>query len=328
MLRILILLCAAGTLQAAFLTDNLGKSKRVSLDATALSDKPVWDEYGLNAAETARYEGGAKPFAVTAWQMKDPTGAQAAFRWLKPADAKPAPEDFSQYSKFAVTYGNNVLMTHGNYVLRFEGPRLVLDELKILLFQLPKVDQSSLPPVLEYVPQQGLVSASDRFISGPASLEKFFPKLSPSAAAFHFGTEAIVARYKVRNSELQMAVFYFPTNQMARAQQAEFDKVGGAVVKRTGPLLAIVTDPVNADDAQRLLAAVNYRANVTINEQKEKNVVQDAGDMLIAIFSLIGVILALTTGAGIMLFLMRAMRKKMAGGKEEEPMTMLHLSDR
>jgi hypothetical protein len=328
MLRIVTLLAAAATLNAALLTDNLGKSKRISLEKVAVADKPVWDEYGLIDAETAKYEGGAKPFTATAWQLRDPTGAQAAFRWLKPAAAKPAPNDFSQYSKFAVADETSVWMTHGNYLIRFEGAQPALDELKIFLFQLPKLDQSGLPPLLEYVPQDGMVSGTDRFINGPASLEKFFPEMAPSAAGFHFGTEAVVARYKVRNSEMPMAIFYYPTNQMARDRQPDFERIQGALVKRAGPLLAIIARPTNPDDAQRLLAQVNYRANVTINEHKPGGEVAKAGDMLVAIFSLIGVILSLTTFAGIMLFGMRFARRRLSGGKEQEAMTMLHLSDR
>ncbi|MBL8216280.1 MAG: hypothetical protein JNK87_36515 [Bryobacterales bacterium] len=328
MLRILILLTTAASLPAALLTDNLGKSKRVTLEKLTVADKAVWDEYGLVEAETGKYEGGPKPFTATAWQLKDPTGAQAAFRWLKPAGAKTAPNDFSQYSKFAVADAKSVWMTHGNYLIHFEGAQPALDELKIFLFQLPKLDQSGLPPVLEYVPQEGRIAGTDRFINGPASLEKFFPAMSPSTAGFHFGTEAIVARYKVRNTEMTMGVFYYPTNQMARERQPEFEKVDGALVKRAGPLLAIIAKAGNADDAQRLLSQVNYRANVTINEHKPGGEAAKAGDMLVAIFSLIGVILALATMAGIMTFGMRFLRRRMAGGKDEEPMTMLHLSDR
>lgn len=312
MLWILILLATVASLPAALLTDNLGKSKRVSVEKVTVSDKAVWDEYGLVEAETGKYEGGPKPFTATAWQLKDPTGSQAAFRWLK----------------FAVADAKSVWMTHGNYLIRFEGAQPVLDELKIFLFQLPKLDQSGLPPVLEYVPKDGQVAGTDRFINGPASLEKFFPAVSPSTAGFHFGTEAVVAKYKVRNTEMNMAVFYYPTNQMARERQAEFEKVSGALVKRAGPLLAIIDKPGNPDDAQRLLSQVSYRANVTINEHKPGGEVAKAGDMLVAIFSLIGVILALTIAAGIMTFGLRFLRWKLAGGKEEEPMTMLHLSDR
>jgi hypothetical protein len=329
MLRQLTLtLALAASSHAAILTDYLGTATRVTLEKVKVSDPQVWEEYGLSEAETGRYEGpNTKPFVATAWRLKDPTGAQAAFRWLRPAGAKPGNADALGYSKFAVTAGPDQWMTFGNYLIRFEGRAPALEELKVFLFQLPKVDQSSLPPLLDFVPKDGLVAGTDRFIAGPAALDKFFNKLSPSAAAFHFGTEAMVGRYKSGASEMDLAIFYYPTNQMARDRQPEFEKVQGAMVKRTGPLLAMIVNPPNHDDAERLISQVNYKAQVTINQPKPGLVIENAGDMLIAIFQLIGVLFAITIVAGIGVWAMRTLRKMAAGGKEEEPMTMLHIDD-
>jgi hypothetical protein len=314
---------------AGILTDNLGTAKRVTLETPTLSDKPVWDEYGLDGVETGRYESaGGKSFTATAWRLKDPTGSQAAFRWLRPAGSQPGNKDALYYSpRFAVTNGSATLMTFGNYLLRFEGGVPVRDELKILLFQLPRVDQSSLPPVIEYVPKNSLVAGTDRFIAGPASLEKFFPKLTPAAVGFHFGAEGVVGRYRMGSSETEMAVFYYPTNQMARDRLPEFQKLSGALVKRSGPILALASSPQNANDAERLLALINYKAQVTTSA-RPTTIIQDTGNMLIAIFQLIGVLLSITVVAGVMVFFMRRLRRAAAGGKEEDPMTMLHLEDR
>ncbi|MCC6366007.1 MAG: hypothetical protein IT165_21020 [Bryobacterales bacterium] len=314
---------------AGILTDNLGTAKRVTLETPAVPDKPVWDEYGLDGVETGRYESaGGKSFTATAWRLKDPTGSQAAFRWLRPAGAQPGNKDALFYSpRFAVTTGPTTLMTFGNYLLRFDGGVPVRDELKILLFQLPRVDQSSLPPVIDYIPGNSLVSGTDRFIAGPASLEKFFPELTPAAVGFHFGAEGVVGRYRMGSSETEMAVFYYPTNQMARDRLPEFRKLSGALVKRSGPILALVSSPRNANDAERLLALVNYRAQVTTSA-RPTTIIQDTGSMLIAIFQLIGVLLSITIVAGVMVFFMRRLRRAAAGGKEEDPMTMLHLEDR
>lgn len=327
MLRHLVLLGLTCAAQGALLTDDLGATKRGAVETPKLEDTDVWREYGLSEVETAKYEGAHK-FTATAWRLNDPTGAQAAFRWLRSPDSKPGNADAIYYSKFAAQWKDTVLMTHGNYLIRFEGGMPSLDELKIFLFQLPKLDQSSLPPVLEYVPKEGLITGTDRFINGPASLARFYDKLSPSAVGFHFGPEAVVARYKGSAGPVEMALFYYPSNPMARERQLEFQKVAGALVKRSGPLLAIVAGAGNPDDAQRVLSLVNYRAQVTIDQPKPGTTVENAGDLILAIVQLSGVLILLAVGAGIMVFLMRSLRRKAAGGQEDEPMTMLHLEDR
>ncbi len=327
MLRSLVLFALAAAAQSALLTDDLGTAKRGPVTAPKLEDSEVWREYGLAEAETASYDGPRK-FTATAWRLNDPTGAQAAFRWLRPTESKPGNADALYYSKFAAQWKDTVLMTHGNYLIRFEGGMPNMDELKIFLFQLPKLDQSSLPPLLEYIPQDGLIVGTDRFVNGPASLAKFYNRLSPSAVGFHFGPEAIVARYSASSGPVEMAIFYYPSNPMARERMPEFQKVNGALVKRSGPLLAIVAGAANADDAQRVLSLVNYKAQVTIDQPKPGTTIENPGDLIIAIAQLTGVLILLAIGAGIMVFLMRSLRRKAAGGLEDEPMTMLHLEDR
>ncbi|MBI3210584.1 MAG: hypothetical protein HYZ37_16995 [Candidatus Solibacter usitatus] len=329
MLRILAIFCAfAAHAYAALLTDNLGTVKLVESRPLSITDKPVWEDYGLLEAESGKYSGGGRTFSVSAWRLKDPTGAQGVFRWMRPPGAGAGDKDALNYTKLAASSGDLHWMTFGNYVLHFAGGMPTLDELKIFLFQLPKVDQSAMPPVLEYVVADGMMPGTDRFISGPASLEKFFPTVQPSTAGFHFGTEAVAARYKGRTGELEMAIFYYPTNPMAKERQPEFQKIAGAMVKRVGPLIAIVSAPANADDAERLLAKVNYQATLTINEGRPGGKIRSVGDLLISIFTLVGVLIALCITAGFMLFGSRALRRRMAGGKDGDPMTMLHLGDR
>ncbi|MBL8176049.1 MAG: hypothetical protein JNK48_15330, partial [Bryobacterales bacterium] len=159
MLRRLVLLGFAWAAQAALLTDDLGTTKRGPVETPKLEDSGIWREYGFAEAETATYKG-AHHFTATVWRMNDPTGAQAAFRWLRSPESKPGNADAMYYSKFASQWKDTVLMTHGNYLIRFVGGMPSLDELKIFLFQLPKLDQSSLPPLLEYVPQQGMLAGT------------------------------------------------------------------------------------------------------------------------------------------------------------------------
>jgi len=65
--------------------DNVGAWKRAATMQAALSDRPIWDEFGLKESEAARYENGGASFTVTGYRLQDTTGAMAAFDWQRPA---------------------------------------------------------------------------------------------------------------------------------------------------------------------------------------------------------------------------------------------------
>ena len=81
----LLLPCLAS---AAILPEAIGDLHRASTWRPALTDRALWDEYGLKSAEAAVYENDTSKLNVTVWQLPDTTGAMAAFEWQRPADSK------------------------------------------------------------------------------------------------------------------------------------------------------------------------------------------------------------------------------------------------
>ncbi len=113
---------------------------------------------------------------------------------------------------------------------------------------------------------------------------------------------------------------------MAQNRLPEFQKIEGAMVKRSGPLLAVTLSPANADDAERLLAQVDYKANVTLSEGPPGGDVRKAGNLLVTSFILAGLLMAVGLLGGFMMYGMRFLRKRGADG--DEAMTRLGLGDR
>ncbi len=167
--RNLLIFFALSTLaQGAIWPDQFGHYKLDSTKTPAISDKDLWDEYGLDLAEQGLYSDGAKKLTATAWRMKDPTGAWAVFQWIRPAEAKP-----SKIADNAVTTPKGAIVNFGNYVLQFEGPVPTRAELLQIGGALPRLDQSSLPPLRDYIPAKSLVPNSERYVLGPVSLDRF-----------------------------------------------------------------------------------------------------------------------------------------------------------
>src|SRR6476469_5560470 len=75
---------------AAILPETIGPYQRTSTSQPAISDKAVWDEYGLKASEAAVFEHEKEKFRVKVWRLQDPTGALAAFDWQRPPEATPS----------------------------------------------------------------------------------------------------------------------------------------------------------------------------------------------------------------------------------------------
>lgn len=297
----LILLAGVLPLQAAIWPEQLWDLKRTGVKQVTVKDQAVWEEYGLDAAEQATYGEGVKQFTATAYRLKDPTSAMAVMQWL------------------------NLPATRiGNYVLLFEGYKLTKQQQDILQIQLPRLDQASLPVLPDYLPKANLVPGSTRYVIGPAGLAAFEPRIPPSVAAFSMGAEGQLATYKTPAGDMNLAIFSYPTPQMARDRSAEFQKIPGAVVKRTGSFVVATIAPPNADEAEKLLAKVNYQANITWNEKVATKVEGNMGDLILGAVKLIGLLVGFTLVAGLGYAGFRIAMRKWGGGSDEEMVT-LHL---
>ncbi|MEZ5356703.1 MAG: DUF6599 family protein [Bryobacteraceae bacterium] len=312
-----LMVCGAASLVAGIWPEQWGVHKRTTLEVLKPPDAAVWQEYGLDAAEHAVYP----TFRATGYRLQDSTAALAVFQWLKPVGASP-----STLEENALQSGSRVFLRRGNYVLDLDGFVPAREDLDLLYAQLPRLDHSALPALPGYLPADGLVPGSERYITGPASLAKFYPGIAPSLAAFSLGAEAQVGRFRTPAGELALGIFSYPTPQIARDKAAEFQKA--AVAKRTGPLVAVIVNPASADEAEKLLAKVNYKAAVIWNEGALKPEM-NAGDLLIAIFVLIGVLIGFAVLGGAGFAGIRIAIRRMLGKETDEETTLtLHLKDK
>ncbi len=297
--------------------------KRVSWERHQPGNDPIWQEYGFEEGEKAIYELQGRRFTGLAERYADSTGAMAAFLLERPVQAKP-----SGLAELAVEWDNGVCLAFGNYVLRFEGYKPTEEQLVGFYLVLPRLEKAALPAFTSFVPQESRIPGSERFIMGPASLAALEPRIPPSVVAFHYGTEAQLARYRSPAGELKLLVFSYPTPQIARERLAAFQGLPNCVVKRSGPLLAVVVDPPDHDEAERLLARVNYRVSITWDEPLGSKPEPTLLDLILTALGLIGLLVGFAVLAGLLFAGYRALARKAAGPGGDEPMIMLHLEDR
>jgi hypothetical protein len=311
------LICCWG-LQAAVLPDDIGKYHRGVAAPVTLTAQPVWQEYGFQQGESARYTGEGEEFTVTAWRLQDSTGALGAFEWQRPADAKP-----STLAELAAETSDGVLLVHNNYLLSFSGHKPDTAELVALAAGLKSVDSSPLPSLPGFMPKSNLVVNSQRYVLGPATLAKFAPEISPSTAGFHQSAEAQVARFQTPAGEMTLALFQYPNEQIARQRLEDFNKTARVMAKRSGPLVAAVLAPANNDAAEYLLAQVRYKANLTLDEfvpTRRDNVAH----LVLEAFQLVGILLVFCAISGLAFGGWRVFRRKK--NRDADAMITLHIN--
>ncbi|MBZ5581287.1 MAG: hypothetical protein LAQ30_03625 [Acidobacteriia bacterium] len=307
---------------AAIWPDAIGPYHRTSTPQTTVMDRPLWDEYGLKETETAIYENAGNRFTATAWRLQDTTGAMAAFDWQRNPKAVP-----SKVASLAAETPDTLLLVHGNYLLSFTGYKPGMPELDALAAGLLNVDSTALPTLPGFLPSENLVPNSERYVTGPVGLQKFDPGIPPSAAGFRLSAEAQMGVFRSPKGEMGLAIFNYPTPQIAMQKVADFEKLPGSLVKRSGPLVAVILSPPDPDAAERLLSQVRYDAAITRSEYvptRRDNI----GDLVVNAFLLIGILLAFALVSGLFVGGFRAVLLRGRKGRDLEPMIMLHLERR
>jgi hypothetical protein len=284
----------------ALLPNRLGPYQLRPLEMKGPGIDAQMAEYGADGWDGADY--GA--FRVTVWRFKDVTGAYAAS--LDPS-----------------TKGD---IRVGNYLVSCEG-KCPKNLAELADAGLPHVSHGALPSLSDYFPAKNQLPRSERYILGPAGLAANAPEIPAPAALFDFGTEAETARYHTPGGPVTLAVFSFATPSLARQQLPEFQKIQGAAVKRTGPLMVVA---IGASPAKgQLLTAINYLGVVAENEKPPDKPLelkpQSAGQMVLAILSLAGLLLVFCLLSGIAVGGSLRLARRFGYSGAEGSMTTLHL---
>ncbi|MGD0616766.1 MAG: hypothetical protein ABSB67_03805 [Bryobacteraceae bacterium] len=261
----------------------------------------VWKEFGLKEAERADF--GSRQ--VTAYLMQDVTGAVAAQEWLSGGDPTA-----TQIGRLVLTCSGHCSATLAEFQ-RF----------------LPGTTGGAGPSLPAYLPQRDQIKGTERYILGPFSLAEFATVIPEGAVGFQFSPEADLIHYRTRAGEATLAVFSYPTPQIARQQADAFRKLNGAFVKRTGPLVAIATGISDQNAAWDLLNQVNYEAEVTMNEAAKRNQAKSIANMVLSIFALAGILIVFCFLSGVLFAGGRVMLRRFGLLNAGDAVIALHLSD-
>jgi hypothetical protein len=258
--------------------------------------------------------------------MKDLTGALAAWQWQRTAD-----DHVCSVSPFCAQNAQRTLITEENYLLVFDGRPPTREQLDKTLAALPDKRDSSLPAILTFLPRNGLIPNSSRYILGPESLRAFAPELSGAKPGFNESAEAQTAEYEVKDASgnkarARLAIFYYPAPEMARLHAPELKSLPNTHLKRSGVLIAIVLPGASDAEADTLLSRVEYEAQITLNEEPPPSPIKPLYQLLANIIAMSGALSLLALAGGLVYGAMRLYRRRYGDLEAQEAMTTLHLT--
>lgn len=324
-----LLLAIPTLVSAAILPEYVGQYRESSSAPVVLENAAVWSEYGLQASERAEYVLNGKTLVAQAYRLQDSTSALAAWQWKRPANGRAGDAKLLELTKLASVTSTGGAVALGNHLIIVEGYLPTAEEFANMFRSLPHQQSGPLPTLPDHIPDPDLLRNSERYITGPAALALFLPEVSPSTAAFHLGTEIQVANYREQGKNAKMALFSFPTNDAARDHAAALGAISNTVVKRSGPLVAVVFSPPDPNAAERLLSLVRYQAVVTGQEKSDhpKTKKDNVGNFMVNLFILIGIMIVFCLLSGVLFGGMRALFRRGGESGEGDSMITLHIDN-
>lgn len=212
----------------------------------------------------------------------------------------------------------------------------------------PRGNTANLPSFIEFMPRQGYIANTQKYVTGPAALAAQAPPVSAELVDFNASSEVSLARYDTPSGEATLMLISYPTPQMAADhlkridaahQMAEpqsgvssIESAGSFFDKKTGPFVVIATGPVSDSDAKSLLGKVNWEASVTWNQATDNGQVRDLYMLILNIVVLCGILAGLAVVAGVAFGGIRILMKRWYPDKifdrpEEMEFISLHLTE-
>ncbi|SRR5579883_1913356 len=296
----------------------------------------VLQEYGFVASETAIYirDDGNK-LTLKAARFKDATGAYGAFTFYRQPMMRT-----EEIGTKAASANHRILFFRSNVLVEADFDHVTemsAAELRELAGMLPAAGggAGNLPSLPEYLPKKNAVTNSAKYVLGPQALLIAKSPLTPEQVDFSKEPEIIMQNYSSPGGELLLTLIDYPTPQIAgeRLRALESAQNTGSnsfLIRRTGPILEVVSGATGSSEAQSLLQSVNYEAQVTWDQATSLSPRNNIGNLVIGIFTLIGIILlfAIIFGVffgGIRILVKRFFPDKVFDRPEEMEIIQLHL---
>lgn len=285
---------------------------------------PILREDGAESVERLSYTNGTDTLLVTLYRLKDASAAYGAYSFLRTPEMAGA--KLTEHS--SLSQGHALILT-GNFVVDVSGKDIQhkTSDLKLLTAQINQKAEAGLYPALwQYLPLDGIVSHSDRYILGPVALHQELPLAEGDWPGFSSGAEAELARYRVSGQELTLLLVEYPTPQIASKQLEAVDRRFNLnssaqdgrptlFAQQTSSLVAFVAGARSQTIADTLFQNVKYHADLTWNEPSFSYTQPGWGTILVGIIFGTGILCVFALASGLAFGILRIVVKHFWPGK-------------
>jgi hypothetical protein len=255
--------------------------------------------------EVATYKHDDRTLTVKAARFEDAAGAYAAFTFYRQPLMR-----VEDIGTLAASLNDRVLFFNGNIlvdVLFDHVTGMSGAQLRELAASLPeaKGPVAVLPTLPTHLPRKQLVPETARYLIGPAAYSALNINLSPALIDFSKSPELLWARVNGEApGSAELLLVAYPTPHIAIDKLSAYEQLAPPFIgatsaaKRTGPIIALVRGSISHSDAAKILARVNYDANVTWNENAGQSKRDNIGNVVVAALTLAAVLFLISVGAG------------------------------
>ncbi len=344
---------------AALLPDTLdgwiaGAPPKVLADAAAAdpANTAALKEYEFTGGATVAYKRDGETLTVRVLRFQDASGAYGAYSFYRQNGWPKA-----DIGSGAASNHNRVLFWKGNIVVDATfsqiGP-LSASEMRELAARIPNPsgNRSLMPPILANLPQHWLDPQTTHYAEGPAGYAGGGGVLPAELVDFDRGAETATASYSLSSGPATLTVIDYPTPQMAEAMETKIrdyikagknaqppwtkaltdSDVASLEVRRSGPLVILVSGDAIPDESHRLIETVHFQADLVAIPQPTTSEINKTAQLLMGIAGIVivggsaAILLGFFLGGGRALY--RIARGKPASSMYDEDFICINLREK
>ncbi len=316
------------------------------------SNTAMLKEYGFAGGAAVTYKRGSETLTVHELRFGDLSGAYGAYTFYRQNNWPR--EDIGTG---AASDRKRVLFWKGSTVIDAAFSAITTSsasEMREIAKRIgvPRGNRGLAPSILASLPQDSLEKQTTHYALGPASYAGAGGVLPADLVGFDKGAEeAVTANYELRSGPATLTLINYPTPQIAAAQESRirnYLKAGAKAqpawtkalndsdqasleVRRTGPIVVVVSGDAIPDESHKLIQLVHYEEEMTAIPQPTVSEVAKTSQLLlgIATICMIGagaaILLGFFLGGGRALY--RIARGKPASSVYEAEFIRLNLKD-